>query len=67
VEIITLTNILRNAVAYSFFPMNKRELKTTKKVIYKRKDILTLEWLKILNDDIEKNSRVLLKPGIRCT
>jgi hypothetical protein len=53
-EIITLTNVIRNAVAHSFFPMNKREFKRTKKVTYKGKDIFTLEGLKVFNDDIDK-------------
>lgn len=53
-EIITLTNIIRNAVAHSFFPMNKRDFKKTGKVTYKGKDIFTLEGLKLFEDDSNK-------------
>jgi len=53
-EIITITNMIRNAVAHSFFPMNKRAFKRTGKVTYKGKDIFTLEGLKIFNDDVNK-------------
>ena len=50
-ETITLTNVIRNAVAHSFFPMNKREFKRTSKVTYKGKDIYTLEGLRLFNDE----------------
>lgn len=53
-EIIALTNMIRNALAHSFFPMNKRDFRKTGKVTYKGKDIFTLEGLKIFNADIEK-------------
>jgi hypothetical protein len=53
-EIIVLTNTIRNAVAHSFFPMNKRDFKKTGKVTYKGKDIFTLDGLKRFDDDINK-------------
>jgi hypothetical protein len=53
-EIIVLTNMVRNAVAHSLFPMNKRDFKKTRKVTYKGKDIFTLEGLRRFNEDINK-------------
>jgi hypothetical protein len=53
-EIIALTNMVRNAVAHSFFPMNKRDFKRSGKVTYEGKDIFTVEGLKIFNDDVNK-------------
>jgi hypothetical protein len=43
--------MLRNAVAHSFFPMNKRDFKRTKKVTYKGKDVFTIEGLKTFDND----------------
>jgi hypothetical protein len=53
-ETLRLTNSLRNAVAHSFFPMNKRDFKRTKKVTYKGKDVFTIEGMTILNTDTDK-------------
>jgi hypothetical protein len=53
-EIIALTNMVRNAVVHSFFPMNKRDFKRTGKVTYKQKDVFTVEGLKIFSDDVNK-------------
>jgi hypothetical protein len=53
-EIIALTNTIRNAITHSFFPMNKRNFKHTKKVTYNGKNIFTLNGLKISNKDIER-------------
>jgi hypothetical protein len=53
-EIITLTNMIRNAMAHSFFPMNKKDFKRTGLVTYKGKDIYTLDGLKLFNDDANR-------------
>jgi len=53
-ETLRLTNLLRNAVAHSFFPMNKRDFKRTKKVSYKGKDVFTVEGMTILDTDTDK-------------
>jgi hypothetical protein len=53
-ETIRLTNVLRNAVAHSFFPMNKRDFKRTKKVTYKGKDVFTVEGMTLLDADIDR-------------
>jgi hypothetical protein len=58
-EIIALTNTVRNAVAHSFFPMNKRDFRKTGKVTYKGKDIFTVEGLKRFGDDVDKAVRYL--------
>ena len=52
--IITLTNVIRNAVAHSFFPMNKKDFKRTGTVTYKGKDIYTLEGLRLFNHDTNR-------------
>src|SRR6266508_6238473 len=46
---IRLTNTVRNAVAHSFFPMNKRDFKRTKKVTYKGKDVFAVEGMTLLD------------------
>ena len=53
-ETIRLTNVLRNAVAHSFFPMNKRDFKRTRKVTYKGKDVFTLEGLKLFSAEADE-------------
>jgi hypothetical protein len=53
-QIITLTNVIRNAVAHSFFPMNKRDFKRTRKVTYKGKDVFTLDGLRLFSADTDK-------------
>jgi len=53
-QIITATNIIRNAVAHSFFPMNKRDFRKTAKVTYKGRDIFTLDGLRLFGDDTDK-------------
>ena len=58
-ETIRLTNMLRNAVAHSFFPMNKRDFKRTKKVTYKGKDVFTIDGLKTFNEDTREAIRYL--------
>jgi hypothetical protein len=50
-ETVRLTNVLRNAVAHSFFPTNKRDFKRTKKVSYKGKDVFTVEGMTLLDAD----------------
>jgi hypothetical protein len=58
-ETIRLTNMLRNAVAHSFFPMNKRDFKRTKKVTYKGKDVFTIDGLNTFNEDTREAIRYL--------
>jgi hypothetical protein len=58
-DIVIRTNVIRNAVAHSFFPMNKKEYKRTGKVTYKGKDIFTLDGVKLFDDDINKSVRCL--------
>jgi hypothetical protein len=53
-QIITATNVVRNAVAHSFFPMNKREFRHTQKCTYKGKDIFTLDGLKVFDSDVNR-------------
>jgi hypothetical protein len=53
-EIITLTNMIRNAMAHSFFPMNKKDFRRTEQVTYKGKDLYTLDGLKLFNDDANR-------------
>jgi hypothetical protein len=50
-ETVRLTNVLRNAVAHSFFPANKRDFRRTKKVTYKGQDVYTVEGLRLFNDE----------------
>lgn len=44
-------NTVRNAIAHSFFPSNKREYKSSKKVLYKGQDVFTVEGMKRLSED----------------
>jgi hypothetical protein len=46
-----LTNTLRNAIAHSFFPQNKRDFKRTGTVTYKGKDVFSLEGLRLFDED----------------
>lgn len=50
-ETIRKLNALRNAVAHSFFPENRKEYKSAKTVLYKGKDIFTYEGLSLFDDD----------------
>jgi hypothetical protein len=53
-ETIRQTNVVRNAVAHSFFPMNKRDFKKTKRVTYKGKNVFTVEGLSVFDEDTNK-------------
>jgi hypothetical protein len=44
-------NALRNALAHSFFPENRRENRKTKKVLYAGVDIFTYEGIERFEDD----------------
>jgi hypothetical protein len=44
-------NALRNALAHSFFPENRRENRKTKKVLYAGVDIFTYEGVERFEDD----------------
>jgi hypothetical protein len=50
-ETIRKLNALRNAVAHSFFPENRKEYKATKKVRYNGKDIFSHEGLSLFDND----------------
>lgn len=58
-ETIRLTNQLRNAVAHSFFPMNKRDFKRTKRVTYKGRDVFTLAGATELHRDVTRATAFL--------
>jgi hypothetical protein len=53
-RIIAHTNVIRNTVAHSFYPENKREFKRTGEVNYKGKNIFTLDGLKSFDEDTSK-------------
>jgi len=44
---------LRNAVAHAFFPENLKDYKKWRKVVYKGKDIFTLEGIKLFREDMD--------------
>jgi len=48
-KIITDINVIRNALAHSFFPENRR-----KKPLYKQKDIYSMEGFKFFIKDVQK-------------
>ena len=50
-ETIQKVNAIRNAMAHSFFPENRREHFQTRKVLYAGKDIRTVEGLRKFKDD----------------
>lgn len=50
-EIVRLTNVLRNAVAHSFFPTNKRDFKRTKKVTYKGQDVYSVDGMRLFDKE----------------
>lgn len=52
-DAIRRLNTIRNAVAHSFFPENKRDFKATRTVTYKGQNIFTVEGLSFLNRDID--------------
>jgi hypothetical protein len=53
-DIITRMNVIRNAIAHVFFPMDKKDFIKIGTVTYKGKDIFTLEGLKVFDDDTNK-------------
>ena len=53
-DIISRTNIIRNALAHSFFPMNKKEFRKSGIATYKGKDIFSLEGLRVFDADANK-------------
>jgi hypothetical protein len=54
-------NALRNAVAHSFFPENRRQYASYKKVVYKGADVYTLAGVQRLSDDFDVVSNYLIK------
>jgi hypothetical protein len=60
-NIIEGINALRNAVAHSFFPENRRQYASYKKVIYKGADVYTLAGVQRLSDDFDIVSEYLIK------
>ena len=51
--IIQNINAVRNSLAHSFFPENRKEYKATGKVLYRKKDIRTPEGLMVFQEDAE--------------
>jgi hypothetical protein len=51
IKTIRKVNALRNAFAHSFFPENRKEHRTNKKVLYSGKDIHTYEGLQLFLND----------------
>ena len=45
-------NALRNAIAHSLFPENRRQYKVEKKVLYQRLNIFTPEGIEAFKDDV---------------
>jgi hypothetical protein len=52
-ETIQKVNAIRNAIAHSFFPENRREHHKTGKVLYAGKDLRTPEGLRKFKDDCD--------------
>jgi len=50
---IAKVDALRNAVAHAFFPENLKDYKKWRKVVYKGKDIFTLEGIKMFREDMD--------------
>lgn len=50
-ETLAKTNAIRNAVAHSFFPENRKEHMKAGKVLYSGKDIRSVEGLRLFKDD----------------
>lgn len=53
-EILRKLNAIRNALAHSFFPENRKEYRQTRKVLYREKDIRTPEGLALLRADTHR-------------
>jgi hypothetical protein len=47
-------NFIRNAMAHSFFPENRKEHRKTGKVLYSGKDIRTTEGMSLFGDDCHR-------------
>ena len=58
-DIIEGINALRNAVAHSFFPENRRQYARYKKVVYKNMDIYTTAGVRQISDDFDAVSEYL--------
>jgi midasin (ATPase involved in ribosome maturation) len=58
-DIIERINALRNAVAHSFFPENRRQYVGYKKVVYNNIDIYTTAGVRRLSDDFDVVSEYL--------
>jgi len=52
-DTIRRINTIRNAIAHSFFPENKRDFKATRTVTYKGKNLFTIEGISLLDNDAE--------------
>jgi hypothetical protein len=58
-KIISRINAVRNGLAHSFFPENRKENRGTGKVLYSGADIRSLEGLRRFKDDAETAYRYL--------
>lgn len=62
-DAIERINALRNAIAHSFFPENRRQYARTKKVTYGKSDIFTKEGLEKMHRDFHVVSDYLWSRG----
>ena len=53
-SLIERVNALRNALAHSFFPENRRQYAGHRKVIYLGEDVFTLRGLLVFEDDSQR-------------
>ena len=58
---IARINVVRNAIAHSFFPENRRQYKSYKKVMYKNADIFTKEGITKFLDDAQSAQDYLIQ------
>jgi hypothetical protein len=56
-------NTVRNALAHSFFPENRRRYMVDKKVMYQGVHLFSLDGVKKLNEDFNAANAYLLKRG----
>jgi hypothetical protein len=52
-QAIDRINALRNAIAHSLFPENRRQYRATRKVIYQGANVFTLDGFEKVEDDFE--------------
>lgn len=60
-DTIKRTNTLRNAIAHLFFPENKSEFQRFKKVVYKGRDVYSVDGLRSFAEDADAASDHLME------